>query len=68
MSSLYGRDIMHPRVSLYVKDKAADVVKKLMVNYLKWGSGRKLIFRNGWRHSGEQSDAVETCIVANFNS
>lgn len=33
MSRLYARDIMHPRVSLYVKDAGYDVVNKLLVNY-----------------------------------
>jgi CBS-domain-containing membrane protein len=33
MADLFAKDIMHPRVSLYVKDKGEDVVKKLLVNY-----------------------------------
>ena len=33
MTNLCAKDIMHPRVSLYVKDKGADVVKKLLINY-----------------------------------
>lgn len=33
MADLFAKDIMHPRVSLYVKDKGDDVVKKLLVNY-----------------------------------
>jgi CBS-domain-containing membrane protein len=33
MTSIFAKDIMHPRVSLSVKDKGLDVVKKLMGNY-----------------------------------
>ncbi len=33
MIRLYAKDIMHPRVSLYFKDKGSDLVKKMMVNY-----------------------------------
>jgi CBS domain-containing protein len=33
MTRLFAKDIMHPRVSLYVKDKGADLVKKLLVSY-----------------------------------
>lgn len=33
MARLLAKDIMHPRVSLHVKDAGPDVVKKLMVNY-----------------------------------
>jgi predicted transcriptional regulator len=33
MTSIFAKDIMHPRVSLYVKDNGLDVVKKLMGNY-----------------------------------
>ncbi len=33
MARLLAKDIMHPRVSLYVKDSGRDVVKKLMVSY-----------------------------------
>ena len=33
MAELFAKDIMHPRVSLYVKDKGDVVVNKLLVNY-----------------------------------
>ncbi len=33
MTGLLAKDIMHPRVSLYVKDKGDVVVNKLLVNY-----------------------------------
>ena len=33
MTSLYAKDIMHPRLSLSVKDKGYDVVKKLLAGY-----------------------------------
>lgn len=33
MAELFAKDIMHPRVSLYVKDKGDIVVNKLLVNY-----------------------------------
>ena len=33
MIRLYAKDIMHPKVSLYVKDKGSDLVKKMLVNY-----------------------------------
>ncbi len=33
MASLYAKNIMHPRLSLSVKDKGYDVVKKLLVGY-----------------------------------
>lgn len=33
MMKLFAKDIMFPRVSLYVKDKGSELVKKLMVNY-----------------------------------
>ncbi len=33
MTDLLAKDIMHPRVSLYVKDKGDVVVNKLLVNY-----------------------------------
>jgi CBS domain-containing protein len=33
MAGLLAKDIMHPRVSLYVKDKGDVVVNKLLVNY-----------------------------------
>jgi CBS domain-containing protein len=33
MTSLYAKDIMHPRLSLSVKDRGYDVVKKLLVGY-----------------------------------
>jgi len=33
MAGLLAKDIMHPRVSLYVKDKGDVVVNKLFVNY-----------------------------------
>jgi CBS domain-containing protein len=33
MPDLFAKDIMHPRVSLYVKDKGEVVVNKLLVNY-----------------------------------
>jgi CBS domain-containing protein len=33
MTTLYAKDIMHPRLSLSVKDKGYDVVKKLLVGY-----------------------------------
>ncbi len=33
MTELFAKDIMHPRVSLYVKDKGDIVVNKLLVNY-----------------------------------
>jgi CBS domain-containing protein len=33
MADLFAKDIMHPRISLYVKDKGEDVVNRLLVNY-----------------------------------
>src|SRR3990172_5736776 len=33
MVRLYAKDIMHPRISLYFKDKGSDLVKKMLVNY-----------------------------------
>ena len=33
MKTLRAIDIMNPRVSLYVKDKGSDLVKKMMANY-----------------------------------
>ena len=33
MTMLYAKDIMHPRLSLSVKDSGHDVVKKLLVDY-----------------------------------
>ena len=33
MAELFAKDIMHPRVSLYVKDTGDVVVNKLLVNY-----------------------------------
>jgi CBS-domain-containing membrane protein len=33
MARLFAKDIMHPRVSLYLKDAGPEVVRKLMANY-----------------------------------
>ncbi len=33
MTDLLAKDIMHPRMSLYLKDKGDDVVIKLLANY-----------------------------------
>ena len=33
MTDLYAKDIMHPRLSLSIKDKGNDLVKKLLASY-----------------------------------